>query len=948
LFSAIVSTLCAMLARYTGKAEIVVGTQVSERDQVELEPMIGQFVNSLILRNQVDGDPPFNELLSRVSGTISEALEHRHIPIERLLGMVKAGRGGSDSPPVSINFIFQRTFIENRQYSDFTLIDLPSLPAGAIYDLNFFMVERPDGWRFSCQFNTDQFEADTANRLLRYFQAALHSAVENPSRRVSELRLDDPAQTDALLARLNGSNTAPRTQAISAAISARAAEVPASLAIVQGDRRLTYEQLESQSSQLAQHLQAQGVGPGKRVALCLERSVDLVVGVLATLKSGAACVHLDPSDSAQQLQRLVDSSSATVVLAGPTLARSLNAPGGVIVEFAGRGTDPKALLAAVAPDTPAAVWIDTRNPDSPSFVEVSQQELFERVSCLGERVGVSAQDGLLSLGAATADSISVDCLLPLLCGARIVFPTPGETSDASRLQHVLRRGRVTVIHAASDHWPTLLGSIAGFRGKLLFDRGSTGREVIAQLLNSTVEAWALQGYAQSAGVVSAKHIRQAHDVRLLGEPLAGIRFQVFDAAAQVPPIGAAGRLYIDTHGARFPTDDAARIRADGTLEIINDSQQARNPHDIGSAGTESDGPADPQMERELAVIWGELLGQQQVDPTANFFELGGHSLLAARMLARVEAKYGRRVTLGSLFRAPSIRGLARLLHSDVREFDFRQMVKLQADGANLPLIAINNTGVYYLVAKRMGPQQPVTSLQVFDPAAKHETLPGTLEEIAAEYVKLIRRVHPNGPYVLAGWCVAGALAFEIARQLTAQQQEVRSLFLIDSWVPRYFARQPWLRRWIGNYSLRCQLALADWRRFTSGQQTFNDFINQRVIVQRIRALLALDGGHQAQTQRGGTGASADPENYDKWLLEYLQATTLRYEPGAYPGRITLFRSTQEPTGLLFDPFAGWAAFAQGVDLELVEGNHFTIFQDPGATQMAARMGSMIEKASSQS
>jgi non-ribosomal peptide synthetase component F/thioesterase domain-containing protein len=947
LFSAIVSTLCAMLARYTGKDEIVVGTQVSERDQVELEPMIGQFVNSLILRNQVGGDPSFNELLSRVSSTISEALEHRHIPIERLLGMVKAGRGGSDSPPVSINFIFQRTFIENRQYSDFTLIDLPSLPAGAIYDLNFFMVERPDGWRFSCQFNTDQFEADTANRLLRYFQAALHSAVENPSRRVSELRLEDPAQMDALLARLNGDNSPPRTQSISAAISARAAEVPASLAILQGDRRLTYEQLESQSSQLAQQLQTQGAGPGKRVALCLERSVDLVVGVLATLKSGAAYVHLDPRDSAQQLQRLVDSSSATIVLAGPTLARSLNAPGGVIVEFAGPSADPKALLPAVAPESPAALWIDTRNPDSPSFVEVSQQELFERASSLGERVGVSAQDALLSLGAVTPDSISVDCLLPLLCGARIVFPTPGDTNDVSRLQHVLRRGRVTVIHATSDHWPTLLGSIAGFSGKLLFDRGSTGRDGFAPLLNSTVEAWALQGYAQTAGVVSAKHIRHPHDLRLLGEPLAGIRYQVFDAAAQVPPVGAAGRLYIDTHGARFPTDDAARIRADGTVEIINESQQPRNPHDIGSAGTESDGPVDPQMEGELAVIWSELLGQQQVDPTANFFELGGHSLLAARMLARVEAKYGRRVTLGSLFRAPSIRGLARLLHSDAREFDFRQMVKLQADGSNLPLIAINNTGVYYLLAKRMGAQQPVTSLQVFDPASRHETLPRTLEEIAAEYVKLIRRVHPNGPYVLAGWCVAGALAFEIARQLTAQRQEVRSLFLIDSWVPRYFARQPWLRRWIGGYSLRCQLAFADWRRFTSRQQTFTDFMNQRVIVQRIRALLSLNGGPQAQTQRGDSGAAADPENYDKWLLEYLQATTLRYEPGAYPGRITLFRSTQEPTGLLFDPLAGWAAFAQGVDLELVEGNHFTIFQDPGATQMAARMGSMIEKASSQ-
>ncbi|HWM65642.1 MAG TPA: condensation domain-containing protein [Steroidobacteraceae bacterium] len=946
LFSAIVSTLCATLSRYTGKAEIVVGTQVSERDQVELEPMIGQFVNSLILRNQVGGDPPFNELLDRVSGTISEALEHRHIPIERLLGMVKAGRGGSDSPPVSINFIFQRTFIENRQYSDFTLIDLPSLPAGAIYDLNFFMVERPDGWRFSCQFNTDQFEADTANRLLRYFQAALQSAVENPGRRVSQLRLDDPAQSKALLQELNNQPTGARDLTVAAAISARAAGAPTAVAITQGDRRVTFEQLESQSSQLAHRLQVQGVGAGKRVALCLERSVDLVVGVLATLKAGASYVHLEPRETAQQLQRLVDSSGATVVLASPTVARSLNAPGGVIADFTSQASGPQASLPTATADSPAALWIDSRNPDSLACVEVSQQELFDHANSLGERLSLSSQDALLSLAGVTPDSITVDCLSPLLRGARIVFPSAGDTSDANRLQQALRRARVTVIHATSNDWPTLLQSLAGFSGKVLFDRGNTRREGVSQLLNSGVEAWALHGYPETAGVVSAQHIRQLHDLRLLGAPLAGAGYLVLDAADQTPPVGAAGELYIDIHGERFPTGDAARIRADGTVEIINeaDVHQSRNSNDIGSSAAETEGPIDQATESELALIWGELLGQREVDPTANFFELGGHSLLAARMLARVEARFGRRVTLGSLFRAPSIRGLARLLHSDARDFDFRQMVKLQADGANLPLIAINNTGVYYLLAKRMGPQQPVTSLQVFDPAAKHEALPGTLEEIAGEYVKLIRRVHPNGPYVLAGWCVAGALAFEIARQLTAAGQEVRSLFLIDSWVPRYFMRQPALRRLIGHYSLRCQLALADWRRFTSGQQTFAEFINQRVLVQKIRKLF----GKAEQAPTVHSDSAADPENYDKWLLEYLQATTGRYEPGAYSGRITLFRSTQEPTGLLFDPLAGWAEFAQGVDLELVEGNHFTIFQDPGATQMAARMGAMIEKASASS
>ena len=180
LFATAVAALCATLARYTGKAGVVIGTQVSERDQVELEPMIGQFVNSLILRNDLSGDPCFGDIMKRAGDTITAALEHRHIPIEQLLDMVKAGRGGSSSPPISVNFIFQRTFIENRQYSDFTLIDLPSLPAGAIYDLNFFMVERPDGWRFSCQFNTDQFEPETARRLLSYFRSALRERGAQP------------------------------------------------------------------------------------------------------------------------------------------------------------------------------------------------------------------------------------------------------------------------------------------------------------------------------------------------------------------------------------------------------------------------------------------------------------------------------------------------------------------------------------------------------------------------------------------------------------------------------------------------------------------------------------------------------------------------------------------------------------------------------------------------
>ena len=981
LYAAVVATLCATLARYTGRAEIVIGTQVSDRDQVELEPMIGQFVNSLILRNDLADDPRFTEVLERVSTTISEALEHKNIPIERLLGMVKAGRGGSNSPPVSVNFIFQRTFIENRDYGDFQLIDMPSLPAGAIYDLNFFMVERPDGWRFSCQFNTDQFEAATANRLLRYFQSALESAAASPARRISELRLADPAEIEGLLPRLEGASVARHDdRTLGDLIAANAKTTPDAVAVVCGDRQFTFAQLDAEAQRAALLLSARGVGPGTRVAVRLPPSVDLVVAILGVWKAGAAYVALDASASAAtETQKLIDSAGAMLLITTRELESGITVSGGIITSLSASGglsaparspgVGPASAAEVIRGHATATVWFSPRETGTPVPVEISHGALINSLAALHERLGLTSSDVFLSLGGITAALLPTGLLLPLVWGSRVVL-AQGETG--SSLQRLVKHTNVTTVVATPANCGALLDAVPAGRKipRILFERHAFASSGVARLIACSRELWALHLYTETGGCVSVRRIAEPHDARLLGEPLANTRFSVLDMNLTPPPVGARGELYIggnlgvvddslDPEGGRFifaPTDrgsderlfrtgDKARVRADGVVEII-DERAIREEELPATQIPETEGEVDPALESKLTAIWAELLGvkESQIAANANFFELGGHSLLAARMLARTESEFGRRVTLASLFRAPSIRGLAKLLRSDAREFDFRQMVKLQADGANLPLIAINNTGVYYLLAKRLGPEQPVTSLQVFDPSAKHDKLPDTLEEIAAEYVKLIRRVHPNGPYVLAGWCVAGALAFEIARQLEAAGQRVSNVFLIDSWAPGYFTCLPWLRRLIGTYSLRWQLAYADWRRFRSGQQTFAQFVDQRPSVQKIRGLIGSLFGRA--TQKAVENA-AGPEQYDKWLLDYLQSTTNRYHPKHYAGRITLFRSTQEPTGWMFDPLAGWGRYAQGgVELAMVEGNHFTLFQDPGAGQMAERMAPLIRDAAS--
>ncbi|HYM28517.1 MAG TPA: condensation domain-containing protein, partial [Steroidobacteraceae bacterium] len=473
LFATAVSTLCATLARYTGKSEVVIGTQVSERDQVELEPMIGQFVNSLILRNDLRGDPHFTDLMERVSATITEALEHRHIPIEQLLGMLKTGRGGSSSPPISVNFIFQRTFIENRRYGDFTLVDMPSLPAGAIYDLNFFMVERHDGWRFSCQYNTDQFEARTAERLLHYFQSVLRSAVDSPERRLSDLRLADPAEVLRLATRLTGPTVAhPQTQTVAAQFAARAELIPDSIAIVHGERRFTFWQLEAQAQVLAQRLQALGAGAGTRVALALERSPELIVAILATWKAGAAYVALEPRGS-EPLQELIDASGARVVLTNAALASTLQAPGGVITDL-GAASPARGALPTLTAASPAAVWFARHEHGGLAGVEVAHLGLLNMLTGVQMRVGLNSADTVIALGTSAPESAPVELLLPLLHGARVAVATAEEAAHPHRLAQLFRRMGVRVVHAAPEVWPALLAALPRGRhvAKVLFKGGT--------------------------------------------------------------------------------------------------------------------------------------------------------------------------------------------------------------------------------------------------------------------------------------------------------------------------------------------------------------------------------------------------------------------------------------------------------------------------------------------
>jgi thioesterase domain-containing protein len=220
------------------------------------------------------------------------------------------------------------------------------------------------------------------------------------------------------------------------------------------------------------------------------------------------------------------------------------------------------------------------------------------------------------------------------------------------------------------------------------------------------------------------------------------------------------------------------------------------------------------------------------------------------------------------------------------------------------------------------------------------TLPDSLEGIAAGYVSLIRRVQPQGPYELMGWCVAGALSFEIARQLEEQHHEVANLFLIDSWVPRYFERQSKWLGIVGDYSLRWQQVAEDWQRFRRGQQTLSKFFANRETVKKIKALFEHP---RIKFEEAARPRDSGLETYDTWLLGYLQKLTRNYEPKKIGAGLTIIRSREEPTGWFFKEDAGWRGYtSKSATVVYVDGNHYTMFADPGVTQLASHIASALD------
>ncbi len=472
LFMTLLAGYCALLGRYSGQTDFAVGSPVAGRSHPDLDGVIGMFVNMLPLRAELAGDPTGAGLVERTRETVFAALDHQEVPFEKVINDLGVVRDVSRPALFQAMFVLQNYDQPGRADAvgigtdiGWKPVDLPATR----FDLELHAYTGTDGLECRFVYNTALFSPDTMARMAAHLQTLLRDLVAHPERRLSELRLLGGAE-QALISAWNATDAPRRVGAtLPGLVADQALRSPDAVAVLDEQSQLTYAELDRAANRVAHRLRAEGVGAGSIVAVCAERSVELVTALLGVVKAGAAYLPLDPDYPADRLAYMLDDSGARVVLTQSRLTARL--PGTATGAMpAGRpGTGPTTLLLddavtwADQPDTApsqrvseeaAAYLIYTSGSTGrPKGVLNAHRGIVNRLDWMQELFGLGADDVVLQKTPASFDVSVWEFFWPLITGARLVLARPGGQKDPSYLREadrVVRRdhGALRTVDAA--------------------------------------------------------------------------------------------------------------------------------------------------------------------------------------------------------------------------------------------------------------------------------------------------------------------------------------------------------------------------------------------------------------------------------------------------------------------------------------------------------------------
>ncbi len=548
-FCFLLASFVALLHRYSGAEDICVAVPVAGRKHVEVEKLIGLFVSLQVARIDLSGNPQFRDLLSRVQSALLDAEANQDVPFEILVEKLQPQRSMAYHPLVQVVATGLQKHLKSGRFGPLSATPYAVGTGASRFDLSSFFTEGTgDEYWWQTDYSTALFDDSRIERMRGHFERMALAAAENPEREIGNLPLLTSAEVEQF-GRWNDTRASFPAACVHELVEQQARKTPQRSAVEFEGRVLTYSDLDSQADRLASRLATAGAGPGKLVAICLERSAEMVIGLLAILKTGAGYVPMDPAYPLERLSFMMRDASIRTLLTSRGLRRELET---LAEEPVYVGEDqqqpllPRPSRTEQDPDSVAYVIYTSGSTGQPKGVCVPHRAVVNLLCSIGREPGLEADDRLLAVATISFDIAGVEVFLPLITGATVVVAGAETTADGVKLLDTISRRAITVMQATPVTWRLLIE--AGWtRERARFKVRSTGEalppELAAQLVDRSDSVWNLYGPTETTIYSTVCRIERDQPV-LIGTPIQNTQCHVLDRRMQPVPVGVSGELFI--------------------------------------------------------------------------------------------------------------------------------------------------------------------------------------------------------------------------------------------------------------------------------------------------------------------------------------------------------------------------------------------------------------------
>ncbi|MEG4309877.1 MULTISPECIES: amino acid adenylation domain-containing protein [unclassified Microcoleus] len=659
LFMTLLAAFKALLYRYTGRTDLLVGSPIANRNRAEIEGLIGVFVNTLVLRTDVSGDPTFRELLQRVREVTLGAYAHQDLPFEKLVEELQPDRSLSYNPVFQVMFQLQNNPMPPLDLPGLTLSLLDVETNTTQFDLSLDLEELGERLQASVEYSTDLFDRATITRMLGHLQTLLEGIVPNPEQRLWSLPLLTAVEKQQLLEWNNTFAQYPQDKCIHQLFEEAVSRSPDAVAVVFEGEELSYRELNARANQLARHLRSLGVEPEVLVGICVERSPLMVIGLLGVLKAGGAYVPLDPNYPKERLAFMLEDSSVQVLLAQEKLLEKLP-PHSARVVCLDSGWEEIAFYSSenprsgVKPENLAYVIYTSGSTGKPKGVLIEHRSLVNYTTAAIAEYGIEKRDRVLQFASISFDASAEEMYPCLTSGATLVLRTDSMLDSAGVFWEKCRTWKLTVLSLPTAYWHELTALLSQETLVLAPSLRLTiigGEKALPERLKTWIERVGQQvrlvnTYGPTEATVVATICElSAADATLrelpIGRPIGNVQTYILDCNGQPVPTGIPGELHVggaglargylnrpeltaekfipspfsNEPGSRlYKTGDLTRYRPDGNIEYVSriDNQVKIRGFRIELAEIEAALSQHPAVLESAVLVWFEANARKRL------------------------------------------------------------------------------------------------------------------------------------------------------------------------------------------------------------------------------------------------------------------------------------------------------------------------------------------------